>query len=296
MRVVMAADAAPEVGLGHLSRSSALAAVLRDRGAKVDAIGLGAPEPVERDGIAWEPGDLTAFGDADVAVLDSYRTPREQAAALAARTKLVAFHDQGDPIPGAALSISTVFDEERPGILGGLAFAPIRREFRGRSRPVADAVRRVLVTTGALDPGGLGAAIAAELAGDFETVSLVRGPRASGDVPPGVEVIRGGSLLDPLTECDLVVTAAGVTLLEACASGTPAVALVVADNQRPGAERLARAGAIHLVDPPDARAVADAARELAADQTARHQLSVRARNLVDGRGLERIAERIEALS
>ena len=33
-------------------------------------------------------------------------------------------------------------------------------------------------------------------------------------------------------------------LLEACAAGTPAVALIVADNQRPGAERLAAEGAI----------------------------------------------------
>jgi spore coat polysaccharide biosynthesis predicted glycosyltransferase SpsG len=296
VKVVMAADAAPGAGLGHLSRSSALAGVLRDRGADVRAIALGATEPVERDGIAWEPGDLSAPGDADVVVLDSYRTPSDDAEALAKKAHLVAFHDQGEPIAGATLVISTVFDEARPGILGGLAFAPIDPAFRARARPRPQEARWVLVTTGGTDPSGIGATVAADLAGDFERVSLVRGPQASGDVPGDVEPIRGGSLVEPLTRCDLVVTAAGVTLLEACAAGTPAVALVVADNQRPGAERLAREGAIALVDPPDARAAADAARALAADPLRRRELSVRARNLVDGRGLERIAERIEALS
>lgn len=292
----MAADAAPGDGLGHLSRSSALAAVLRRRGAEVRAIGLGAPERIERDGIPWEPGDLSALGHPDVLVLDSYRTPPAAAAEWAGRTALVAFHDQGDPVAGAALSISTVRDEPGPGVVGGLDYAPVQPGFRERARPPADDVSWVLVTTGGTDPGGVGAAVAADLAADFERVSLVRGPHAEDSVPPGVEPIRGGSLLDPITGCDLVVTAAGVTLLEACAAGTPAVALVVAGNQRPGAERLARAGAICLVDPPDAERAAQAARELAADPRRRHELSRRARNLVDGRGLERIAERIEALS
>ena len=89
--------------------------------------------------------------------------------------------------------------------------------------------------------------------------------------------------------CDLAVTGAGQTMLEALATGRPAVAVITADNQR--AQARAVEDVVVLAEDDAWAKVA----ELAADRERRLDLAVRAREAVDGRGAHRVAEALLAL-
>ena len=109
--MLLVADAGPGAGLGHLQRSSVLAATLLKRGIAVRCFGHGAGAETEREGVRWEPledpqwlADPAAAHGA--AVVDSYLLPDAALAAIAAASRLVVFQDVGEPPPDAALVIA----------------------------------------------------------------------------------------------------------------------------------------------------------------------------------------------
>lgn len=91
---------------------------------------------------------------------------------------------------------------------------------------------------------------------------------------------------------DLAVTCGGMTLYEAAAVGTPAIALPQVEPQMTEIEEFAQRGAALPVAgdlEPDLTDLAAAARGLAANLTQRKEMSRCARALVDGRGAQRVA-------
>ena len=255
---------------------------LRARSVEVDALGIGAAGPIERDGVTWRPVGAIDQLAAPAALLDSYRTPRDVVARIARGTQLAVMHDEGEPPPGATLVVDAALD---------LRLACLRPAFWGLPpRIVREHAQRVLVTTGGGDPGGAGAALAktARDALPDARVALVRGPQAPADVPAGVEVVPSPhGLLDELLGADVVVSSGGQTLLEAAACGTPCVAVPLASNQERQVRALARAGAV----------TTDLARlpALAADRGARATLAAAAQQAVDGYGALRVAYAIARL-
>jgi spore coat polysaccharide biosynthesis predicted glycosyltransferase SpsG len=101
-----------------------------------------------------------------------------------------------------------------------------------------------------------------------------------------------------LRDADVAVVAGGVSLYEACAVGTAAVATAVVPAQRPCIEAFVRAGAIldggHVGRAPAIAAtrVARAVARLVGDAGARRSLTANARRLVDGGGAARVAKHI----
>jgi UDP-2,4-diacetamido-2,4,6-trideoxy-beta-L-altropyranose hydrolase len=287
--VVIVADTGKEAGLGHISRSSAVAVALSRRGIETRCYAYGADEPFERDGVSWTPldGDDLPSGSGRVLVVDSYRLPAEVLSRAAAEKRLVVMHDHGEPPENAALVVSAAADP---------ANAALRPSFWGLpERHIRHTVERVLVTTGSGSFGeagpGLAEAVVAAL--PSAVVSLVRGPYADGSSPTGVEILDAPeSLLAPLLATDLVLSAGGQTMLEAAAAGTPCIAIPIVENQRRQAVRLAQLGAVKLVDLENApmRAV-----ELAQDVDARRSLSRAGQLAVDGYGAVRIAFAISEL-
>jgi UDP-2,4-diacetamido-2,4,6-trideoxy-beta-L-altropyranose hydrolase len=89
-----------------------------------------------------------------------------------------------------------------------------------------------------------------------------------------------------LASADLAVGAAGGSAWERCCLGVPTLLLVLADNQRAGAEALAAAGAARLLSDP---AEVPAALQALRPPTALRALSQTAAALTDGRGAERVA-------
>lgn len=287
LHAVLVADEGPGIGLGHRRRCEYLAGALR-------RAGIPAEVRAEADGRV----------DAPVVVVDSYRTRADD------RTRyrggvVVAVEDLGRdldvdllvvPAPGAE---SHGFHSARR-VLAGASYVLVDPALAtGTRRDPHDtppAAPVVLVTTGAADERGVGAGIAAALATADATaeVCLVVGPWGCAGVPDGVVALhRPDGLADELARADVVVTAGGITMLEALALGCPAVVVETAENQRHQIAGVADAGAAWVTSVGDAPR---RTRSLLADPAARARLSQRARMLIDAQGPERVAEVIARLA
>src|SRR5579862_4436870 len=228
--VVVVADAGRDAGLGHISRSSAVAVALRTLGLETLCFAYGENEPFARDSITWMPLESPELPESHIAVIDSYRLPREVLERAAEKHRLVVMHDFGGVPLGAALVVSAAgppsIDRTR---LSGFEFAPLRPQFWGLPpRTIGPVVAQVLVTTGSGQFADVGDEAARALAAALPevTVKLVCGPHSDFDSTAGVEIlVAPPSLLEPLLAADLVVSAAGQTMLEAAAAGTPCIAL-----------------------------------------------------------------------
>jgi spore coat polysaccharide biosynthesis predicted glycosyltransferase SpsG len=105
-------------------------------------------------------------------------------------------------------------------------------------------------------------------------------------------------LTQALANCDVAVVAGGVTLYEACALGTPAVALAVVAAQRRAIAEFAWRGAVVDAGLASDLTIERAARDVAAllgDERRRRATASRARRLVDGLGAQRAAEHIRTM-
>ena len=105
---------------------------------------------------------------------------------------------------------------------------------------------------------------------------------------------------DLMKKCDIAVSAAGSTLYELCACGTPTITYVMADNQRAGSEQFEKQG-IMLMNIGDCRNGAGftarlkrAVEELMKDNSnsLRLRLSGNMQRVVDGYGAYRIADEL----
>ncbi len=283
--VTVLADAGPSIGLGHLSRAGAVAAALRVRGHEVATVVLG-DAGVTHDGIDWAPlSGATPAGDGPLLV-DSYRV---DVAALGATRPVATFWDStGDPPRGARLAIALRGPD-------GPRLACLRPMFWGAvARPVAPEVARIVVATGGGAVGGVAELASTVLAAaPGAEVAAVLGPYADEALPAGVEAIRTPPrMVDVLQRADLIVTAAGQTMLETLCAGTPCIATAVVDNQRAQLDLLARAGGVRAAEPSE---IGKAVATLVADANARTQLAAAGRELVDGFGALRVAARIAQL-
>ena len=274
-------DLGPGVGLGHQSRMRALTPALEALGMTVStatdpAAAAGADVTVV-DSYRWRADDRRVFGEGPVVALDDlYRDLDVQ---------LVV-----DPSPGAEARRHRRAVRVLAGPSYALLSLPSDRMAAGRGR-----ARTVLVTTGAADAAGVGREIAAGLrAADPDVrIRLVIGPWGAADVPRGVEAVHSPqSLVDEIRNADVVVTAAGVTLLESLALGRATVTVVLSENQRRAAVGAADAGAAVLADVED---VVDRTIGVMADPSMRARLRAAGPVLVDGRGPQRVAEAVRDL-
>jgi UDP-2,4-diacetamido-2,4,6-trideoxy-beta-L-altropyranose hydrolase len=95
---------------------------------------------------------------------------------------------------------------------------------------------------------------------------------------------------------DLSIGAAGGTAWERCCLGLPAILVVLADNQRPGAAALERAGAAFVIKAPDE--IGDSLPEYLARLAMPDnllQMQAAAARITDGQGVGRVIETLETL-
>jgi spore coat polysaccharide biosynthesis predicted glycosyltransferase SpsG len=108
-----------------------------------------------------------------------------------------------------------------------------------------------------------------------------------------------GGLADLLSSVSVAVVGGGVTLAEACALGTPTVAVPVVDAQRPAIAAAAAAGAAIPVFKRTPRAAASSAAELVCELIGNRRLALslasRGSRLVDGGGAARVAALLREL-
>lgn len=205
-----------------------------------------------------------------------------------------------------------------PGFTGrleiGWQWVPLRPAFADGGRwerpPVRGVASRVLVTMGGSDPGGL-----TLLA--LDALARVSGP-CQIRVLVGPAFAHGQALADRLAVCphpvermdappepanamagaDLAVAAFGVTAYELAALAVPSVYLGLTEEHAESAAAFAAAGPAetlgwHRNVSPDR--LAGAIADLLVDPDRRTAMSTRGRELVDGRGGERVARAVLSL-
>ncbi|WP_147273549.1 hypothetical protein [Ciceribacter lividus] len=248
------------------------------------------------------PLDERPPADETVIVLDRYGTPPVTGAALKAIAPLCVIDDLGDtvwpadlvinPNPGADVVFANAYAQAETCLLGA-AYALIRPE-------IANAGSReqeggLLITAG----GGEMARLCLDLAQSVERA----GCRVSVEVacasarPDGLrdEVIwhHNSDLASVMPEAGAVLCAGGVTALEAASLGKPLILMILAENQRAGAEWLVDHGAAVLLDRPGM--AGETVRRLLANPVALRAMGEAAQKTVDGFGSVRVFAAIESL-
>lgn len=279
------------------------------------------------DAPAWSPADAAAVAtlardlNAPAVVTDSYLYEATYLAALqAGALHVTAIDDLArlksypcDVLVNPNLAgVDALYAGKADGAtrLLGPRYVMLRREFavhRNSVRSIAPVARRLLTTFGGVDPRN-GGAVALE--------ALAQLPHLSVDFVIGAANARGDELaakaatLDNVTvlrdardmaarmmACEMILSAGGTTVWEAAALGAPMLLAAAAPEEAAAATRLARGGLCRFlgdIDALSAPALAAAIDDFAQDMAARARSSVLGRELVDGRGAERVVETIRA--
>ncbi len=218
--------------------------------------------------------------------------------------RVVCVEDLGDGAQHADWVVNALYPAPRvpnERLATGSRYATLRSEFLGLpSRPVRETPQRVLVTFGGTDPGHLADRVVRAITGrtDAQILVVLGAAAPEIDPPAGVEVRRNVSnMAEEMWRSDLVVTAAGRTVFEAAAVGTPVVA--IAQNAREATHSHLRLedGVVSLglgVLASDEQ-IREVIVRLLADVELRRELSDRLRRSIDHLGAQRIAARIEAI-
>jgi len=310
VRTVFRVAAGPRIGYGHLVRASVLGRAWAARPAVSLRGGAAARAAARSLGCRVLDESLLAAVRRlrpDLVVIDD-PSPAEAAACCRAMrragVRVASVHDLGLGYCGADLTIDGSVVHPRglpPGrALVGPRFAILREDDR-RTR-VRRTPRSVLVALGggprataaerlALSIRRAHPAVAVRVAGGF-------GRGGSRPAPGGITWIgpRKG-LAGELARTDVAVVGGGVTLYEACRTGTPAVGVAVVPAQRPTITGFARLGAARdggsIRDLP--RALREVSR-LIGSATLRTATATAGRAVVDGRGAVRVAEALAGLA
>jgi UDP-2,4-diacetamido-2,4,6-trideoxy-beta-L-altropyranose hydrolase len=338
MRVLFLTEATAHIGGGHLMRCLTLAGELARGGANVRfAVNKDAPRfapSLERAGFAVttvralsDASEIEARqGGVDTIVCDSYKFDTEIERSLRTiAAKIVVIDDLANRPHDCDLLIDTTFGRAAENyrdlvppetvILAGARYALLRPEFaalRDESlarRAAGGGVKRILVSLGLTDFGGITARVVSALqAGELKAqIDVVIGPRVQSRATLEAMAARDSRMelhIDPpniarlMTNADIAIGAGGTTSWERCCLGLPTVLVVLADNQRLIADKLGEAGAVrpiagvtdaHLVE------ITHTIIELSNDENARGKMTRAAATIIDGRGTGHAKEAIYAL-
>ncbi len=334
MNILFRADAGEEIGSGHLMRCLGLAQYLRDEGASCSLLTTGKEEPAvarwrgeeinvqEHRTKCGSPEDAAATLAAAAAigaqwiVADGYdfdiawqRVAKEGGAGLLCFDDLGGAPFAADVVvnqnPGAQ---DLSYDMEDGGrVLSGPDYVVLRRELRHLKRETSSGAPRLLVTFGGYDLDNLALAAMRELAGleapftatvicAVDAEGLAEAQAFAASHSDRFHVTPPTDIVPLMATTDLALCAAGTTALELASLGIPMVLVTVADNQEPGAAALDRTGCARLAGAGASRlaAATEIIDAFLRDWTAREAMGKKGKTMVDGRGVERIAEAMQA--
>ncbi|MFA9518181.1 PseG/SpsG family protein [Halopenitus sp. H-Gu1] len=324
MHVVIRADGGPEIGYGHLVRTGALASKLLDRGHLVtyatttpEHVQEVCPDDVEMETILSrdDPEPVREFvrGHADVTLLDSYLADGKYQERLREVVPLVVVADDTRHRIAADVLVNgnlyapelkyDVIGAEPEWCLGPeyLLLRPSITKYATRDPPWRETPMRAIVTMGGSDIAGLTPTVIRAFDGFDLRVDAIVGPgfsekqeasikRAANEVSVDVRVVRDPENLPKrMFQADFAVTTASTTTYELLALGTPIVNLPVIDNQALIASALREHNAATVLDKTaDETEFGEAIEEYVTDSSLRRTRHEIGRNLIDGRGTNRV--------
>ena len=298
------ADGGPEAGYGHVGRCLAIA----------EQFGENAVFAVEDETVAdfvRARGARVLVTSAPVVLIDR-REPTDASEVKALQDsgqRVVLLDDSGTGRDTADLVIDPPTAARWPPTLAarlaGFEHALLRREVRdvADTRRGAGQLPRsgpVLIAMGGSDPTGATPVLAAALAlaGIEATIMLgpgYRGPRSMN----GIVLDRPELFVPALADASLLIASYGHSLLEAAHLGVPAIAVVVLPEHAEDAAAFCANGTAVMLDMSAElrpERLVGLVHELQASAARRAALSARGIDLIDGRGAERVARAIRALT
>jgi len=314
--ILFVCDAGPDVGGGHVMRSLTLAQALTAAGATCAFLARPAVEAV-LDIFAPDTPRSVAAEPFEAVVFDHYGlSGRDHRALARGRPTLVI-----DDLANRPLEADLVLDagparraQDYAGLtppsatlLLGPNYAPVRpafpalREAALARRAAEGPVRRILISLGLTDVGGVTGRVADLLLGRLGDIMLdvvVGGgapslPRLQAMSDPRVGLHIDTQDMPRLTlEADLAVGAGGSTSWERCILALPTLTLILADNQIAAATALAAVGASPCLDVAALDFDAAFGREidrLIGEPRLRASLSAASARICDGGGADRVA-------
>ena len=332
--LLLRADAGPGIGSGHAARLLALAEAWIDAGGRARLLTV-APSPALKVRAGLQGVEIVALdrskdiAETTIAVsqapkgtwiaVDGYAFDAAYLSALRASGARVFRVDDGprgetpcdvflDQNPGAETSSPSLSPDALP--LLGPNWALLRSSFAraGAKRTARAEARHILISFGGEDPEdatGLALRALRRVKSPFEAVVVVGpdNPRAEAlaklaeGLPVRLERMADMPVL--MGKSDLALIGGGVTMLEACAAGLPALVAPVTDNQEAGAASLGGRGLVRSLGRArdlSEGALAAALDALLRDAPERARLSAAGRAAVDGKGAPRAAAALLALS
>ncbi len=260
---------------------------------------------------------IAGLGQVDLVVVDHYALDRRWEVAFAPFAQRCAVIDDLANRPHRCDVLidvvqsqdrATLYDQLVPTdatLLLGPRYAMLRPEFRSlraAMRPRSGAVDRVLISFGAIDVGNYSeiAWRAVRTVAKEAEIDIVLGGNAS-HLKRITEAIRSDArthlhidtptIAKFMAVADLAIGAGGTTTWERACLGLPAIVAAIADNQRDNVRALAEAGAALSITIGDgyAERLMDAVSSLKTDPRKMTSMSRAASELVDGKGVERVA-------
>lgn len=201
----------------------------------------------------------------DIVLVDSYQVTVNYYRKLGKLCKTVCLEDMGKPYPVDILINYNIYGpllaenyKSNPDkellprkVFLGLEYMPLREAFRtGLEYEVRNKMTDVMLTTGGSDPFYAAGAILEKITSiDDIRIHTVSGPfnqnkdRLKSEYGKCERVVIYENLKDMKTlmkKCDIVITATGSTIYEVSALGVPMICFYFAENQRQGANELAK--------------------------------------------------------
>lgn len=326
-RVLFRVDGGAQLGMGHVTRSLAIADALRESARAEVAFLMSAEHPEGIREASRRGYPVRALGDTRVescvasvqdfapAILinDMPSLDADYLRALAhlgaTTVNLVDTPEDLETTEQYEQVIISVMshDRETPeGFYAGPAYAILREQFRDRRKEVRRVPQRVLLSFGGSDPQGLTLkAVRAlqELPFEIEVLA-VTGPafahqRELKALMPTlrrrVTLIQeaGGHISELMLDADLMVGSGGMSVYEIAALGTPGIVLGQNAREDKRMREFAGHGTVEylgLGPEVDEATLLDAVSRLLGDREQRQAMSERGRALVDGWGATRTAE------
>jgi UDP-2,4-diacetamido-2,4,6-trideoxy-beta-L-altropyranose hydrolase len=279
---VLRADASSSIGVGHVMRSLSLGEALLDEGFGVELISCELAPDLQslatECGInvvelpcaprSSEDAQFVLQRNVAMVVVDGYEFSREFFAVLEESDMPFAVIDDNAETnaqsPNAIINQNPHASAEmysqmqgNPELLLGLQFAMVRKEVRDvAAQHLQTREGEVFVAMGGADFLGLTAQIVEALAETGLHVRVAVGHtnkrrtevQQLADRYSNVILIEQHEYVSSLASAHVAVLAAGSSLWEACAVGTPSIGLVVADNQQAAAHAAAKLGFTRIID------------------------------------------------
>ena len=310
--------------MGHLVRQTHIAKILRNRGAEITFfIPNYPPAQVWLDRCQFprktlnDPLALTEkeTGPLDLIILDIQDTPSAFIRKIRQNKKpVVSFEDLGEGRNHVDLLIDCNLGEENSvGLpvqtLFGYPYSVLAPEFEtlhSKKRELNGSIESVLITLGGTDPHSLTSLLADKLLQIQPNLSmtLLAGPGCKNipalkDLETQNETVKllesTSQMAQTLFDHSAVFCAGGVTLHEAMAVGTPAFVINQVSHQVEKADRAEKQGAAMNLGMAESWNESRLPEILKSHPETLEKMSLAGKNLIDGKGLKRVADAIELL-